>query len=178
MIRLFAALAIPDDIAAGLAACQQGVRSARWSVRENLHLTLRFFGETPPETADDLDARLAAIRAAPFEIGLQGVGAFAAEPGRGALFASARSNPALERLAAKCETSARRAGLKPDPRTYRPHVTLAYLSGDPGPAEGAWIAQHNLLRTPDWTVDRFFLYSSRLGPKGSTYTVEREYLLR
>ena len=45
MIRLFAALALPDEIAAGLARRQDGVPGARWRPREALHVTLRFFGE-------------------------------------------------------------------------------------------------------------------------------------
>ncbi|MEO8115140.1 MAG: 2'-5' RNA ligase family protein, partial [Phenylobacterium sp.] len=54
MIRLFAALAIPDEIAIGLARRQQGVEAARWRPREALHVTLRFFGELREDVARDL----------------------------------------------------------------------------------------------------------------------------
>ncbi len=50
MTRLFVALALPDDVAAPLNWIQAGVPGARWQTREQLHLTLRFVGETDGET--------------------------------------------------------------------------------------------------------------------------------
>ena len=44
-IRLFAALDLPDHIAEPLLWLMRGVGGAKWRPRENLHLTLRFFGE-------------------------------------------------------------------------------------------------------------------------------------
>ena len=78
----------------------------------------------------------------------------------------------------RCEAAARRAGLSPDRRTYRPHVTMAYLTR-PDPADvAAWIQRHNLLKSPPFEVSRFGLYSSQLSPKGSSYRLEQDYPLR
>jgi 2'-5' RNA ligase len=86
-----------------------------------------------------------------------------------------QDNAALRQLAARCETAARRAGLKPEQRAYRPHVTLAYLRR-PDPARvAAWIQGHNLLKSPPFRVASFGLYSSWQGPEGSVYRLEREY---
>jgi hypothetical protein len=41
-IRLFAALAMPDEIAEPLLAQQQGVPGAKWRTREHLHQTTSF----------------------------------------------------------------------------------------------------------------------------------------
>ena len=76
MIRLFAAIAIPPEIAAGVARRQQGLPGARWRPAEALHVTLRFFGEIAGTTADDLDAELARITCEPMLLELQGVGSF------------------------------------------------------------------------------------------------------
>ncbi len=57
-VRLFAAIAIPDDIAERLLALQKGVPGAKWRPRENLHLTLRFFGDVAEPVADEIDAAL------------------------------------------------------------------------------------------------------------------------
>src|SRR5262249_7785653 len=69
-LRLFAALEIPDDVAERLLALMKGVSGASWRPRENLHLTLRFFGEVQEPVADEIDAALGeiAIRHAPFEL--------------------------------------------------------------------------------------------------------------
>ena len=45
MIRLFAAVPVPDEIAAALVRRQQGLEGARWRTPEQMHVTLRFFGE-------------------------------------------------------------------------------------------------------------------------------------
>jgi 2'-5' RNA ligase len=54
-------------------------------------------------------------------------------------------------------------------------VTLAYLKRADAAEVGAWIQRNNLLHSPDFVVDRFGLYSSRLGSEGSFYRLEREY---
>jgi 2'-5' RNA ligase len=177
VIRLFAALAVPEPIAEVLQGRQQGIPGARWRPPESLHVTLRFFGDVREDVADDLDAELSTVSGAPLELALEGVGAFGEGEDISVLWAGVADNPALRQLASRCEAAARRAGLKPDTRAYRPHVTLAYLKR-PDPARvAAWIQGHNLLKSPPFRLDRFALFSSWQGPEGSVYRLEREYLL-
>jgi 2'-5' RNA ligase len=177
MIRLFAALAMPDGVAAGLLRRQRGIEGARWRPRESLHVTLRFFGELREDVARDLDSELGTLEAAPFEFHLEGAGAFGEGRDLTAVWAGVSDEALLRRLAKACETAARRAGLKPDTRQYRPHVTLAYLRR-PDPAQvAAWIQANNLLKSPPIAADRFGLYSSRQTKEGSAYRLEAEYRL-
>ena len=177
MIRLFAALEIPYDVADELVRRQVGVQGARWRPTEAFHITLRFFGEVSEPAAAELDDGLALIRMSPFEARLEGAGAFGDQDHMRAVWAGVSASEPLTRLAAKCETAARKLGLTPEKRAYRPHVTLAYLNQAAPPRVAAWIAEHNLLRSEPWTVRAFGLYSSQLGPDGSKYTLEREYPL-
>ena len=177
MIRLFAAVAVPQEIGEGLVRRQQGLPGARWRPLEALHVTLRFFGEVSEPVASDLDAELGQIPGAPFDLILEGVGTFGEGRDLRAAWAGVADSEPLRLLAGRCEAAARRAGLKPETRAYRPHVTLAYLKrADPGRA-AAWVQGHNLLRSPPFRVDRFGLYSSWLTSEGSRYDLEREYLL-
>jgi len=154
MIRLFAALALPPDIAAALARRQSGVDGARWRPPESLHVTLRFFGEVREDVARDLDGELSTVGGGGFELALAGAGAFGDGRELHAIWAGVEENPALNRLAKACESAARRAGLKPESRHYRPHVTLAYLRhADPVEVAG-WIQANNLLKSPAIPVDR------------------------
>jgi len=123
MIRLFAALAIPEEIGAALQARQTGIEGARWRPLDALHVTLRFFGEIREDVARDLDAELLAISGRPFDISLEGAGAFGEGVDIHAVWAGVAETPELRRLARACEAAARRAGLPPDRRRYRPHVT-------------------------------------------------------
>jgi RNA 2',3'-cyclic 3'-phosphodiesterase len=179
-LRLFAALALPDDIAARLLALMKGVPGAHWRPRENLHLTLRFFGAVAEPVADELDAELAAIAdvSAPFELQLKGAGSFGgADPH--ALWVGTRDSAPLEKLAAQCERAARRAGLKPEPRKFKPHVTLAYLSGAPLDRVQAFEARLGLFETADFWVESIGLYSSFTRTSApSLYRLEADYPLQ
>lgn len=175
MIRLFTALAIPPDIGEPLLRRQQGIPGARWRPLEALHITLRFFGEMREGVAEDLHIELSAIAAAPFGVTLEGVGAFGEGPDIHAVWAGVAESPALSQLAKTTEAAARRAGLKPESRAYRPHVTLAYLRR-PDPARvAAWVQENNLLKSPTFAVGEFGLYSSHRTTEGSRYQLEQLY---
>lgn len=177
MVRLFAAIAIPEDIAQALVRRQQGIENARWRPLEALHVTLRFFGDLREDVARDLDTELSTVGGRPFEIALEGAGSFGDGPDIHAVWAGVGESAELRHLARACETAARRAGLKAESRHYRPHVTLAYLRR-PEPAEvAAWIQSNNLLKSPGLWVDRFGLYSSHQTKDGSVYRLEAEYRL-
>jgi len=178
MIRLFAALAIPDDIAESLARRQQGLPGARWRPLDTLHVTLRFFGEVPENQAADLDLELDRINGEPFDYTLAGAGSFGEGDDVRAVWAGVEDNATLNRLAARCETAARRAGLQGESRPYKPHVTLAYLRHAEPTRVAAWIQGHNLLRSPPIRAHAFGLYSSVPTRDGSHYELEREYALR
>jgi 2'-5' RNA ligase len=178
MIRLFAALAPPDEVAETLAARQHGLPGARWRPLESLHLTLRFFGEVSETTAEDLGCELSQVRGAPLGLALEGVGAFGEGERLSSVWAGIATSAPLDQLARRCERAARRAGLKADRRAFRPHITLAYLGRGAAPAQvAAWIQDHNLLSSPPFRVGGFGLYSSWLGSEGSSYQLERSYPL-
>lgn len=177
MIRLFAALEVPPDIAEGLSRRQQGLPGARWRPAEALHVTLRFFGEVSEAVAADLDQALSEIRFAPLELSLEGAGAFGEGGDVRAVWAGVTPNAQLDELHQRCESAARRVGLPAEKRAYRPHVTLAYLRRPDPDRVGAWIANHNLLKSPTFDVGWFGLYSSWLSKEGSRYELEREYPL-
>ena len=179
-LRLFAALDLPDDVAERLIALMKGVPGAKWRPRENLHLTLRFFGDTPEPVAADIDAELAqaAESVAPFDLQLKGAGAFGgAEPH--ALWIGAAQSEPLRKLAAGCERAARRVGLKPEKRKFTPHVTLAYLANPPLEGVHAFEARLGLFETRLFGIERLALYSSHVRKSApSLYRLEAEYPLR
>ncbi len=177
MIRLFAAVAIPEDIREALVRRQNGLPGARWRPPESFHITLRFVGEVAETVADDLDGELSTIGGGPFEATLAGVGSFGEGDDLHAVWAGVEATAPLKQLAARCESAARRAGLKPDKRAWRPHVTLAYLRHAEPARVAAWIQGHNLLKSPPFRIASFGLYSSWLSGEGSSYRLEREYPL-
>jgi 2'-5' RNA ligase len=80
-MRLFAALDIPEDVRATLAALVEKLRgvarNARWTHIESLHVTLKFIGEVPSHKVKDIKAALATIQfSAPIAIQFSGLGFF------------------------------------------------------------------------------------------------------
>lgn len=177
MIRLFAAVPIPEEIGEGATRRQQGLPGAKWRPLESLHLTLRFFGDLAEDKADDIDAELVRVRGQSFELALSGAGAFANGSDVRAVWAGVRESPELTQLAGRCERAARRVGLRAEKRPYRPHVTLAYLAGADPARVAAWVRSHNLLASPTFAVTAFGLYSSWRTNDGAHYRLERSYPL-
>lgn len=177
MIRLFAAIAIPEEVGAALLPRQDRLPGARWRPLEAFHITLRFIGDVPENLAGDLDAELTTVGGGPLELTLAGVGAFGEGADIHAVWAGVEENEGLKRLARTCEIAARRAGLKAETRAYKPHVTLAYLRRLDPAEVAAWIQANNLLRTEPFRITSFGLYSSWRSDQGSWYRLEREYPL-
>jgi RNA 2',3'-cyclic 3'-phosphodiesterase len=178
MLRLFVALPVPDHIADQVVPTQRGLDGAKWSPRENLHITLRFLGDVDERCAEEVDGALGDIRIAPFDLELGGVGFFGGEKPH-AMWLGVNTNEALLTLQKQCERACRRAGLPPNPRAYTPHMTICYLPRHQDIDKVvAFQQRHNLFKSHSWTADRFYLYSSRTNGAGpSRYTIEAEYPL-
>lgn len=175
-LRLFLAIPIPDNIAARLAMLETDVPGAAWRTSEQYHLTLRFIGEVDEATARDVDVELGRIVARPFELSLSGAGSFGGkEPS--ALWAGVDAPPDLARLAAACETAIRNAGLPPESRKYKPHVTIAYLNGTFDTDVASYLQDTASFRTEPFWADHFCMYASRSTRNGSHYTEEAVYPL-
>lgn len=179
MLRLFTALHVPEHIAETLQRRQSGLPGAKWRPLDQLHITLAFYGDATERQADDLASEL--VRAegrGPLDLELSGVGAFGDNHQSHTIWAGVKPDEGLNQLAARCKLAGERAGLPPERREYRPHVTLAYLKPQTDPDRiGAWITGHNLLQSPPIRFETFGLYSSVLTRDGSVYTLEREYYL-
>lgn len=174
--RLFAAIRPPAPVVDALRDLERGIAGARWQDESQLHLTLRFFGEIEPRSADDLDAALAGVRAAPFALALRGVGHFATSGRPHTLWAGLAPSDPLHALQRQVEAAARRAGLPAERRKFAPHITLARLNRASGSVLPFLAAQAALHGEP-WPVEAFDLIASTLTPAGAEYETLRRYRL-
>ncbi|MBL8550008.1 MAG: RNA 2',3'-cyclic phosphodiesterase [Hyphomonadaceae bacterium] len=178
-LRLFAALTLPEHVVDRVDAVQRGAPGAFWTPDDNLHITLRFFGDTPEPIAEDLDVALehAALSARPFELRLKGAGVFGKEEPH-TLWLGVDPLEPVKTLAADCERAARSAGLKPEPRKFAPHVTIAKLRGVDRVALIGVEKRLALFESPSWRVETMTLFSSQVRRgEPSLYTIEAEYPL-
>lgn len=177
MLRLFAALPVPEEISRPLVKFQKDLPGASWRPEENFHITLCFYGDLSEPEARDLDDLLGEIDRPVFDLAIEGAGWFGRrEPT--AVWARVRESDELRALASQCERAARRLGIQLEKRPYTPHITLAYCHGTPLDEARAWSERHQTYRSPVWQAGHFHLYSSherRSGP--SQYIPEADYPL-
>jgi 2'-5' RNA ligase len=169
-MRSFIALTPPDDTAGALERLQRRLGFGRPTPRENLHLTLAFLDDQPQELLEELHEQLSTLRAPPFAVALAGLGVFGT-----AVHVPAMDNPALTDLHDRILTACRRAGITPQRRRFRPHVTLARLGkGQTPPPLRAELSDFQI---PAMQVQSFALYQSTLHPKGARHEVLASYPL-
>ena len=173
MQRLFTAIEIPADIRDMLGDLEAPLPNARWIDIDDMHLTLRFFGELDGRTARDLADLLAGIHQEPFELHIKGLGAFGGREPR-TIYAAVAPNEPLERLQRAVDRAAMAAGLPPEPRRYTPHTTLARLRYGRDTVIARYLQHNARFEAPPFLVSSFSLFSAKTGG-GGPYVVEEEF---
>ena len=173
--RLFVAIDPPEKTREQLTGICCGLPAARWIPPHQLHLTLCFIGEVSGAAFLDIREALEEIRPAPFALRLQGVGFF---PPRGqprVVWAGVERSEPLALLQRTITTRLFALGFEPENRKFFPHITLARLQQTPPSRVGRYLEDHGLFASAAFAVDRFLLYSSVLGRKGASHTIEQGY---
>ena len=185
-MRLFVALDIDSSIRAGIAQFLDGVRGfapeARWVSAESLHITMKFIGEWPADRLEELKRALAAVRGEPAEITFSGAGFFPALKSARVFWIGIEAGPALAGLAAALDAATSQLGVESEKRAFTPHLTLARTgSGRPGRTSSDRAnssfrrLQEKLAAMPapafgTMSPREFYLYESKLSPRGAQYT--------
>ncbi len=167
---MFVALAPPqpalEHLEEFLSPRQEAGAGLRWTVPEQWHLTLAFFGDVAERHLDDLVERLgrAAARRTAVELAIAGGGAFP-NPGRAKVVYAgvdaAGRDEELRRMATGARAAGTRSGAGGEGGRFHPHVTLA-RSGRPIEAT-RWIRVMEAYRGPSWTATELVLVESHLG---------------
>jgi len=99
---------------------------------ENLHITLRFLGDTPLSLLDDLERLIREAAPRRVLLRLRGVGAFPSIERPRVIWIGVEPGPGYEelvRLARHIERGVRRLGWRPEREGFIPHVTIARVKG-------------------------------------------------
>ena len=174
-MRLFVALVPPPEAVEDLDAFLEPRREAgafRWSLPEQLHVTLAFAADVPEHRVDDLVEGVAAAagRRRAVTTRVAGGGAFPDAGRARVLWAGLELAPEdraeVDALAAGARTAVARAGAPVDGARFRPHVTLARL-GRPQEVS-RWVRLLDAYAGPRWAADEVTVVASHLGegPRG------------
>lgn len=180
-MRLFIAIAIPDDIRKALAAFLHELRaiapSAKWVRAENLHVTLKFLGHTDPEKLGAIEQALGAVRSPqPVALQFHGLCFFPNEKRPRVFWTGMDASPNLRPLADDIDHAATRLGFPLENRPFAPHLTLARFDPPGLPANlGDAIQQHAAVSFGSLSADTFHLIESKLKPTGAEYTTVQSF---
>lgn len=176
MPRLFTGIEVPDPVREALSRLRQPLPGARWIDPENYHITLRFAGDVDNRMAAEFAHALDEIETEAFELRFSGTGTFGGSDPR-SLWARIEPSPDLEALMRAHERAARAAGLQPETRKFKPHVTMARLRNTSVEAVARYLQRHGAFRTEPFPVSRFALFSSKPQVGGGPYVIEETYTL-
>ena len=179
--RLFAAIVPPPEAVDHLDTFLEPRREAasgpganlRWTLADQLHITLAFMPDVPDHLVDEYGDRLA-DRLAPTPVPVLRLAGPVVFPNAaetrvlavGAVPESEGADVVLERIAGRARNAAVTVGTKVDGQRFRPHVTVARLRR---PADTtSWVRVLETYTGPEWPVVEVALIASHLGqgPRG------------
>jgi 2'-5' RNA ligase len=182
-MRLFVALDLEPSILSSLQALMNELKSTgadvRWVRPEGMHLTLKFIGEVAEEMPPRIEEALRRVTSAePARLSFRGLGYFP-NPRRPSVFwVGVDASENLPPVAAEIEAALEPLGIRREKRDYRPHLTLGRFKG----SQGLSRLQEKIRSLPttefgEQEARAFFLYQSRLSPRGAQYTKLAEFPL-
>lgn len=186
-IRAFIAAELPESVKKAAADAvaylgRKGLR-LRWVKPENMHLTLKFLGDTDPALVPELAAALgqSVSGAAPIALSAEGLGVFP-NPARARVVWMGLSGETarLAALAGGLDSLLSDLGFEPETRPFAAHLTLGRSRDrvDGGLLARAMAQYAQSGRAPAaFTLDRLVLFKSDLRPQGPIYTRLAESML-
>ena len=147
-----------------------------WIGEANLHLTVKFLGEQPPEAAPQVSVALrdVAVRHRAVAVELGGVGAFPNFRRPRVVWLGVSPDPKLELLHHDVEAAAAELGFEMDVRPFRPHLTLARVkprAADVQTLRDLARAARQIHFTEELFVESIDLMQSDLSSAGTRYRV-------
>lgn len=146
------------------------------------HVTLRFLGERPEGDVPALSAALAGVAAgfAPFDLVLEGLGAFPSRTAPRVVFVGAgRGSEEAAELARRISSVLEPVGAPPARERFVPHLTLFRVRSRRDREAARSLLEGETPGPPPRTVrvDRFFLKASTLTSRGAHHRTIAEFRL-
>jgi 2'-5' RNA ligase len=175
-IRTFIAIKIiPDkklfDLISNLKKSLAG-EEIRWVENDNLHLTLRFLGETNQFQIDEISKKLETIsgKFQPFQFELKGLSVFKKKIQPHVLFVSVDNDFVLKQLATEIKEMCKIFGFTAEENTFNPHLTLGRIKHIQNKVDFyALVKKYNETKFQQVIVSEIIFYQSILGIEGPTY---------
>lgn len=184
MKRLFCAVKVPpsEEISEALAFFRQELQgeAIKWVEPQNLHITLKFFGETPNRQVDPIAGalHLAAMDCPPGSFRIEGCGTFGSARMPRVIWLGIRRAEHLMQLYNRVNQRLAPLGYKPDKTLFTPHLTLGRIREIKDlHALSAVESEFAETRFARVELKEFYLIESFLRPRGPLYKVLQTFVL-
>ncbi len=183
-IRCFIAINLDEKLKRDLYHATEELRDmkcdVKWVPMENLHITLKFLGDTPEECIPKISERLAVASGSrtPFRMKLHAAGVFPDRRRPTVVWIDILDSRELIKLYNKVEESLVTIGFKEDNKPFTPHLTIGRVRSPKGSAP--LVTMVETLKENDFgiiEVEKISLMKSNLKPSGAQYTSVAEYYL-
>jgi 2'-5' RNA ligase len=180
--RLFVAVPLGEEQRSLLQRQQQALQETvpfqKWTHPLDLHITLKFLGDTPSDVSESIPPILQRVAAdvTSFDLRISGLGTFGKPSLPSILWAGVNGDiQALGSLQNAVEAALAPLGFEPEERGYNPHITLARrYQGSQGFSLNM-LTPHNVIDSANeaaWTISSLVLYRTHLGRKPSYEAAE------
>jgi 2'-5' RNA ligase len=144
---------------------------------KNIHITLRFLGNIIPNMVDRIFEGMQKVQFVPFDVKIQGVGAFPDMRYPRVVWAGIREGAnQLRGIFSQLEPYLRSLGFAPDPKGFSPHLTIARVkSGRNKAVLAKFLAENVNYEFGIVRAECLRLKRSDLTPKGPIYSTLKEF---
>lgn len=176
--RLFVALDAPPAAVSAMAELSEPIPGFVWTPPSQLHLTLRFLGDTPTTAIPELERKFSAIRVQAFVLPVEGLGTFPPSERAHVVWCGVGTgHPRLHQLRQRIDDAVLACGLSPEMRSFVPHFTIARVSHAKPGAVADFARRHREFAAASFRVTHFRMYASQLRADGAVHTVLGEFPL-
>lgn len=177
-MRLFTALDLPAEVRTAVARLQApDAIDARWTPTDQYHVTLRFIGDASAEEADRYESALGQLDVAAAACRPYGLDVLPSRDAPSVLIVGLERTDTLLEVYRAVSDALERAGVAPETRPFRPHVTLARLNDVAPETVHQFLRSHETGDLPTFRADRVHLYESTLTSDGAVHEQRASYPL-
>jgi 2'-5' RNA ligase len=183
-LRSFIAIELPREIKENIDKGTEGLKSTgadvKWVKADNLHLTLKFLGNTPERYLHNIKDRLESVAKLhnKFDIRISGVGVFPNTKNLRVVWIGIKDSEMILKLQRDIDESLKEFGFEIEDREFKPHLTIGRVRSHKN--KDILIKELATLKTVDFgkiEVKSIALMKSELKPTGAEYFTMSEILL-
>lgn len=160
--------------------CKKFNPDIKWVEKENLHITIKFFGEISPPTLSTLKQKLNLVSYTPFKLKLYNIGYFPDEKNPRVIWIGIEDNSdSLKKINEVIEKILENLGFEKEKKFFSPHLTIGRVKSKKNFDKLLQIfKKYESVSFGEFDVEKIILYKSELFPTGPVYTKICDFLLK